>query len=162
MSDGTDPPKAQALALRERTESAVFTIGVGDGEHLEPVREADEGPRHRLRLPRAFAAGVYEVMFAEWDACLRAGGCDWYPPDKDWGRGRRPVINVSWEDAQQYLAWLSGRTGQQYRLFERGGMGVRGARGNHDSVPHGSDDHPGAGQLQWGTHLRRWRHRHLP
>ena len=83
----------------------------------EPGRETDEGPRHRVRLPRAFAAGVYEVTFAEWDACLRAGGCDWYPPDEDWGRGRRPVINVSWEDAQQYLAWLSGRTGQRYRLL---------------------------------------------
>ena len=83
----------------------------------EPGREADEGPRHRVRLPRAFAVGVYEVTFAEWDACLRVGGCDWYPPDEDWGRGRRPVVNVSWEDAQQYVAWLSSRTGERYRLL---------------------------------------------
>ena len=83
----------------------------------EPGREADEGPRHRVWLPRAFAVGVYEVTFAEWDACLRAGGCDRHPPDQGWGRGRRPVINVSWEDAQQYVAWLSGRTGERYRLL---------------------------------------------
>ena len=83
----------------------------------EPGREADEGPRHRVRLPRAFAVGVYEVTFAEWDACLRDGGCDWYPPDEDWGRGRRPVINVSWEDAQRYVAWLRRRTGARYRLL---------------------------------------------
>ena len=83
----------------------------------EPGREADEGPRHRVRLPRAFAVGVYEVTFAEWDACLRAGGCDWYPPDEDWGRGRRPVVNVSWEDAQRYVAWLRSRTGERYRLL---------------------------------------------
>jgi formylglycine-generating enzyme required for sulfatase activity len=63
------------------------------------------------------AVGVYEVTFAEWDACVRDGGCDWYPPDRGWGRGRRPVIHVSWEDAQQYAAWLSGRTGERYRLL---------------------------------------------
>ena len=85
--------------------------------HTEPGREADEGPRHRVRLPWAFAVGVYEVTFAEWDACVRAGGCEWNPPDQDWGRGRRPVINVSWEDAQQYVAWQSSRTGERYRLL---------------------------------------------
>ena len=61
--------------------------------------------------------GVYEVTFAEWEACVRAGGCDGYRPDQGWGRSRRPVINVSWEDAQQYVSWLSSRTGEQYRLL---------------------------------------------
>ena len=83
----------------------------------EPGRHRDEGPRHRVRLAQPFAVGVYEVTFAEWDACVRDGGCDWYPPNRGWGRGRRPVIHVSWEDAQQYAAWLSGRTGEQYRLL---------------------------------------------
>ena len=53
-------------------------------------------------------ATSYEVTFAEWDACAAAGG---------WGRGRQPVIDVSWDDAQQYVAWLSSRTGQEYGLL---------------------------------------------
>ena len=83
----------------------------------EPGRHRDEGPLHRVRIAQPLAVGVYEVTFAEWDACVRDGGCDWYPPDQGWGRGRRPVIHVSWEDAQQYAAWLSGRTGERYRLL---------------------------------------------
>ena len=83
----------------------------------EPGRHRDEGPLHRVRIAQPLAVGVYEVTFAEWDACVRDGGCDWYPPDQGWGRGRRPVIHVSWEDAQQYAAWLSGGTGERYRLL---------------------------------------------
>ena len=62
--------------------------------------------------------GVYEVTFAEWDACVEAGGCGGYrPEDEGWGRGSRPVINVSWEDAREYVRWLSGETGEEYRLL---------------------------------------------
>ena len=54
----------------------------------------------------------------EWDACVSAGGCGGYrPEDEGWGRGRRPVINVSWEDAQEYVRWLSRETGEDYRLL---------------------------------------------
>lgn len=64
-----------------------------------------------------FEIGVYEVTFAQWDACLAGGGCNGYRPDDErWGRGNHPVINVSWNDAQAYVRWLSRRTGQRYRL----------------------------------------------
>jgi formylglycine-generating enzyme required for sulfatase activity len=63
-----------------------------------------------------FALGKFEVTFEEWDACVAQGGCSHRPYDMGWGRGRRPVINVSWHDAQDYVAWLSKRTGQAYRL----------------------------------------------
>jgi formylglycine-generating enzyme required for sulfatase activity len=63
-----------------------------------------------------FSIGRYEVTFDEWDACFRAGGCLKNPEDEGWGRGRRPVINVSWVDAQQYVHWLSQKTGRKYRL----------------------------------------------
>ena len=87
-----------------------------------PSTEADrkdaEGPRHRVTIGSAFAAGVYEVTFAEWDACVRAGGCGGHNPDDEgWGRGRRPVMNVSWEDARAYVEWLSRETGERYRLL---------------------------------------------
>ncbi|MGI9494293.1 MAG: SUMF1/EgtB/PvdO family nonheme iron enzyme [Geminicoccaceae bacterium] len=75
----------------------------------------NERPRHKVNI-QIFAIGKYEVTFAKWDACVAARGCDHQPHDKGWGRGLRPVINVSWEDAQQYIAWLSRETGEMYRL----------------------------------------------
>ena len=63
-----------------------------------------------------FSIGRYEVTFDEWDSCFRAGGCLKNPDDGGWGRGRHPVINVSWVDAQQYVHWLSEKTGRKYRL----------------------------------------------
>ena len=82
----------------------------------EAGRFDDEGPRHAVTL-RSFAMGVTEVTFDQWDACVRGGGCGGYRPgDEGWERGRRPVINVSWEDAQTYVRWLSESTGAAYRL----------------------------------------------
>lgn len=74
-----------------------------------------ERPLHDVTV-QGFSIGKYEVTFDEWDACVRARGCLTEPDDKDWGRGRRPVINVTWIDAQQYVHWLSKKTGKTYRL----------------------------------------------
>ncbi len=83
----------------------------------EPGRASDED-QVRVTIAKPFAVGAYEVTFDEWDACVAAGGCDGYkPPDLGWGRGRRPVINVSWHDARVYANWLSAKTGQTYRLL---------------------------------------------
>ncbi len=82
----------------------------------EAGRDADEGPRHRVTIPRAFALGKYEVTFAEWAACVQMDKCGHAPNDAAWGRGDRPVINVSWEDAKEYVLWLSRKTGEKYRL----------------------------------------------
>jgi len=60
--------------------------------------------------------GKYEVTFAQWDACVSAGGCKHRPDDAGWGRGNRPVINVLWDDVQEYVTWLNRTTGQRYRL----------------------------------------------
>ena len=87
----------------------------------EKDRDDDEGPVHRVNrvtIAAPFAVGVYEVTFDEWDACVRGGGCGGYRPvDAGWGRGRRPVINVNWEDVRTYVDWLSRETGKDYRLL---------------------------------------------
>ena len=82
----------------------------------EEGRGDDEGPVHRVTIAEPFAVGKYEVTFDEWDACVSGGGCGGHRPDsKD--RGRQPVAEVSWEDAQAYVAWLSRKTGEAYRLL---------------------------------------------
>ena len=83
----------------------------------EKGRYGDEGPIRKVTIPRAFAAGVYAVTFEEWDACAAEGGCGYRPDDHGWGRGRRPVVGVSWEDAQAYINWLRWKTGEEYRLL---------------------------------------------
>ena len=78
---------------------------------------ADERPQHPVTIAQAFAIGRYEVTFKEWDACVADGGCRGNrPDDKGWGRGLRPVINVSWDHAQAYVTWLEKKTGKPYRL----------------------------------------------
>ena len=94
--------------------AGAFRMGCVSGQRCED----DEYPVHRVTIGSPFAVGMYEVTFAEWEACVRAGGCGGYRPnDEGWGRGRRPVIKVSWEDAQAYVGWLSRESGAEYRLL---------------------------------------------
>jgi formylglycine-generating enzyme required for sulfatase activity/TolA-binding protein len=91
-----------------------FTMGSPDDE---PGRYSDE-TRVKVAIAQPFAVGKGAVTFDEWDACVADRGCDGYaPPDQGWGRGQRPVVNVSWQDAQAYVRWLSGKTGKTYRLL---------------------------------------------
>ena len=95
--------------------SGSFMMG-SSGE--EEDRDDDEGPTHEVRIGYQLAVGVYPVTFDEWDMCVSDGGCDGYKPyDNNWGRGNRPVINVSWHDAKTYTWWLSWKTGKGYRLL---------------------------------------------
>jgi hypothetical protein len=112
---------------------AVSAIGFGVSRWL-PVQGAEEQPAtpeatlveavplevpEMVRIPgQNFEVGRYEVTFAQWDECVAAGGCNGYrPDDQGWGRGNRPVTNVSWNDAQAYVQWLSSQTGERYRLL---------------------------------------------
>lgn len=94
--------------------AGAFRMGCVSGQYCED----DERPVHRVTIGAPFAVGVYEVTFAEWETCVRAGGCEGYrSDDAGWGRGRRPVIGVSWDDAQAYVGWLSRESGAGYRLL---------------------------------------------
>jgi len=75
-----------------------------------------EKPRRQVTINRPFAVSIHEVTMAEWDACVNEQGCTTRPKDNGWGRGQRPVIMVSWNDAQEYLRWISEKTSQSYRL----------------------------------------------
>ncbi len=110
---GTEFRDCAACPAMVTVPAGSYTMG---STSAEAGRHADERQR-RVTIAQRFAVGVYEVTFAEWDACAAAGGCRHRPGDGGWGRGRQPVIDVSWNDAQQYVAWLSSRTGREYRLL---------------------------------------------
>ena len=83
----------------------------------EPQRDGSE-PQRRVTFARQFAVGRFAVTFDEWNACVTDGGCNGYKPtDEGWGRGKRPAINISWNDAKAYTAWLSRKIGRTYRLL---------------------------------------------
>ena len=86
-----------------------FRMGCVSGRNCQD----DERPVHEVQVP-SFALGVYEVTLEEYERFARATGRR-RPNDRGWGRDR-PVIYVSWEDAQAYAAWLSDETGEDYRL----------------------------------------------
>ena len=81
----------------------------------EPERFDSEGPQHEVRIAQPFALGVHVVTFDDYDRYAEDSGREKHA-DQGWGRGTRPVINVSWDDAQAYCQWLGGQTGTAYRL----------------------------------------------
>ncbi len=99
----------------EGTEMVVVPAGTFQMGDIQGVGTEDEKPVHQVRIPKPFAIGKYEVTFEEYDRFAKATGRE-LPSDEGWGRGRRPVINVSWVDAVSYAEWLSGQTAKRYRL----------------------------------------------
>ena len=107
-------------------------VVISSGEFLmgspedEKNRCEHEGPQHRVVIPVPFALGKCAVTFDEFDYFVResghghkpSSGGAWLgnPDDENWGRGQRPVIDVSWDDAVAYCRWLSEETGHDYRL----------------------------------------------
>jgi formylglycine-generating enzyme required for sulfatase activity len=90
-----------------------FTMG---SPAAEDGHSDGEGPQLKVTIARPFAVSKFDVTFADWDACVTVGGCP-QVSDIAFGRNTKPVINVSWDDAQQYVAWFSKVTGQPYRLL---------------------------------------------
>jgi formylglycine-generating enzyme required for sulfatase activity len=111
-----------------------FTMG-----SLESEKDRNEGPQHEVTIAKPFAVGKTEVTFAEWDACISAGAC---PPAADnlWGRDNRPVIFVSWDDAKQYVAWLSRITGKEYRLLSEAEWEYAARAGSQTRYSFGDND----------------------
>lgn len=78
--------------------------------------ESNEKPLHTVSI-KPFSISQSEITFTQWDACVDAGGCSYKPHDEGWGRGNRPVINVSYKDITgEFIPWLNNTTGHSYRL----------------------------------------------
>ncbi|MCE7913343.1 MAG: TIR domain-containing protein [Nitrosomonas sp. PRO4] len=106
----TDLPKATVIEPdMVRIPPGKFLMG-----HDEIIwREG--GPQHEVTIAYAFEIGKYEVTFDEYDAFAKATHRK-LPDDRGWGRGKRPVINVTFDDVQAYVQWLAQQTGKKYRL----------------------------------------------
>jgi len=85
-----------------------FIMGSKLLENTLPLRE--------VKIRKAFGVSKYEITFADYDLYAQEKGLG-RPNDKRWGFGARPVIHVSWHDAQQYISWLAQKTGKPYRLL---------------------------------------------
>ncbi len=105
LSDGGQGPAMVVIS------AGSFTMGSPEDE---VGRGNYEGPQRPVSVPR-FALGQTEVTFTDYERFAKATNRQ-LPDDEGWGTGKRPVINVSWEDAKAYTQWLSEQTGHDYRL----------------------------------------------
>ena len=106
LADGSQGPEMVVIP------AGTFLMGSPENEK---ERFEDEVPQHEVTLEKPFALGKYPVTFEDYDRFAKAPERG-KPGDEGWGRGRRPVINVSWKDAAAYAEWLSEQTGKRYRL----------------------------------------------
>jgi formylglycine-generating enzyme required for sulfatase activity len=114
--------------------SGEFVMGSPKNEN---GHQSTEEPQHKILIKQPFAVSRFETTFDEWDVCAALRGCTNLPSDRGWGRGRRPVINVSWDDVQQYVAWLSKRTGKPYRLLSEAEWEYAARAGTTTAYPWG-------------------------
>jgi formylglycine-generating enzyme required for sulfatase activity len=92
-----------------------FVMGAAKSEK---GKQKAEEPQHEVAVGTPLAVAKNEITFDEWETCALEGGCAGYrPQDGGWGRGRRPAIYVSFEDAKAYVEWLRQKTGKPYRLL---------------------------------------------
>jgi formylglycine-generating enzyme required for sulfatase activity len=110
------PPESFTECAKDCPEMVVLPAGTFLMGSPKSLGDPDEYPQHQVTFDHPFALAKFELTFAEWDACATFGDCDPHVDDSGWGRGQQPVINVTWDDARRYVAWLSRMTGKPYRL----------------------------------------------
>lgn len=108
-----------------------FSMGCVSG--LDCYR--DEQPVHQVTISQPFAVSKYEITFEDYDRFTYPDKVD----DSGWGRGNRPVIYVSWNDAKEYVAWLSSQTGQPYRLLTEAEWEYAARAGSRTKYSWGND-----------------------
>lgn len=117
-----------------------FTMG---SPPAEAGAKPDEEPQHSVTIAHDFAISKFEVTFADWDACVAHGDCDPRVSDGGFGREAQPVINVTWDDARRYIAWLSAATGEPYRMLSEAEYEYAARAGSQTAYPWG--EQAGAG-----------------
>jgi len=152
LSAETERALKPAASFRECLKTCPEMVVVPAGSFLmgspetEKGRYTSEGPVHPVTIAKPFAVAKFTVTWDEWELCVAMRGCDGRPTGPaDFGKGNRPVINVTWDQAQSYVAWLSRMTGKPYRLlteaeWEYAARGVTSKDASHLAYPWGDDD----------------------
>jgi len=110
-------PAASQAAIRDCPQCPEMVLIAAGAFEMGSTEMFDfEAPVHQVSIRKPFYIGRREVTFEEWDACIAEGGCKQRPDDRGLGRARRPAIDLDWDDAKGYTAWLSQKTGHTYRL----------------------------------------------
>jgi formylglycine-generating enzyme required for sulfatase activity len=113
-----------------------FTMG---SPPAEKGRFDNEGPQHNVTIAKPFAMSKYELTFDEWDACVAYGDCPQGISDSGFGHGQHPVINVTWDDAERYVAWWARTSGKPYRLLTEAEYEYAARGGTLTAFPWGNE-----------------------
>lgn len=92
------------------------TLLIGPNIHPWDFSKQSERPSFAVHIAFPFSVGRTEVTFAEYEGCVKQGKCPPIASDSGFGRMQRPVINITWNEAQLYAQWLRDTTGMPYRL----------------------------------------------
>ena len=103
----------------------------------EVGRNENESPEHMIQIDYELSVGMYPVTFSEYDSYLACTGAR--KIFKEWSCGKRPVVNVSWDDTQLYLEWLSRVTGKTYRLLSEAEWEYAARAGSQTAYSFGND-----------------------
>jgi formylglycine-generating enzyme required for sulfatase activity len=127
-----------------------FLMGSLAAEHGHEDKEA---PQRTIEIARPFAVSKFDVTFQDWDACVGVRACPTLS-DSKFGRGMRPAINVTWDEAQVYVAWLRKMTGRPYRLLSEAEWEYAARAGTATAYPWG--DEIGSGNANCNGCDGRW------
>jgi formylglycine-generating enzyme required for sulfatase activity len=132
--------KAQSLLASIHVEPRMRTVlgGTFQQGDTHGFHEKYEQPAHEVRI-QTFALGKFEVTFDEYDRFAIELNRP-LPGDMGWGRGRQPVIDVSWQDAKDYAGWLSKKTGKRYRLPTESEWEYAARSGGQNDIWAGTSD----------------------
>nr|VFJ59088.1 MAG: Formylglycine-generating enzyme, required for sulfatase activity, contains SUMF1/FGE domain [Candidatus Kentron sp. FW] len=153
LKDGSKGPLMRIIPKGE------FRMGSPEND---PGRASSETPRHRVHISKKFALSVTEVTFEDYDRFARVTNRR-LPADLGWGRGKQPVINITWQDANGYADWLSDHTGRQYRLPTEAEWEYAARAGNSSRYFWGDEENPcayanGYDKSGHGSHNYPWPH----
>jgi formylglycine-generating enzyme required for sulfatase activity len=144
LTESTEQALKPFASFRECAKDCPAMIVIPPGSFMmgspesEQNRHSSEGPQQKITIAQTFAVSKFPVTFADWDVCVAVGGCQ-QATKPSLGRDNKPVINVNWHEAKQYVTWLSQMTGRSYLLLTEAQWEYAARAGTATAYPWGSE-----------------------